>query len=128
MAAACASRGDLDLATGDEADPVTVSQACGGAPDDPLHLSAVALEGQRLRVTVSHSGGCAAHAYAACWSGLIQETAPPRTTLTLHHDANGDACDAHLSRDVLIDVSDLGFEIGAAAVIEPDGTIQLLGK
>jgi len=129
IAAACTSPGsNVDLAKGDETDPVVVSTECRGAPADPLHLATMAVEGDLLRVTVVYTGGCAQHAFAACWDGLVQETAPPRTSLTLHHDANGDTCEARLSHEVLIDVSDLAFEIGSAALSDPDGTIQLVGR
>lgn len=127
--AACTSRGaGVDLAAGDEADPVVVSRACRGAPDDPLNLTAMTVEGETLRVGVQYGGGCAAHAFAACWDGTVLDTAPPRLRLVVHHDGNGDACDALLSHDVLIDVSELGFAFDSAAVIDPAGTIELVGR
>ncbi len=128
IATACTSGADVSLAKGDAADPVVVSRACRGAPEDPLHLATIAVEGDRLRVTVSYGGGCAEHAFAACWDGIVQETAPPRTSLALHHDGNGDACDALISHDVLIDVSKLEFAIGLAGIADPAGTIELVGR
>lgn len=129
IAAACTNRSaGVDLARGDEADPVVVSRSCGGAPADPLHLATMSIEGDLLRVRVAYGGGCEQHAFAACWDGLIQETAPPRTSLTVHHDANGDACDARLSHDVLIDVSGMAFAIGSAAIADPAGRIELVGR
>jgi hypothetical protein len=126
--AACTSRGtEVDLAKGDEADPVVVSRACEGAPDDPLHLATMAVDGKTLRVKVVYGGGCEEHAFAACWDGTVLDTAPPRLRLRVHHEANDDACDARLSHDVLIDVSDLPFDFSAAALVDPDGTIELLG-
>lgn len=129
IAAACTSRGSaVSLATGDTTDPVFVSRNCRGAPKDALRLQEIAVEETTLRLTVQHGGGCEQHAYAACWSGLVQETAPPRTSLVIHHDANNDFCDALITRDVLIDVADLDFAIGAAAISDPAGTIELVGR
>jgi hypothetical protein len=129
LIAGCAIRGsNMDLATGDATDPVVVSRDCRGAPEDPVHLAAMVVDGDQLRVTVQHGGGCGEHTFAACWNGLIQETAPPRTSLVIHHDADGDACDAFLTHDIVVDVSALGFEIGSAAVLDPAGTIELVGR
>ncbi|HSK02311.1 MAG TPA: hypothetical protein VK932_13760, partial [Kofleriaceae bacterium] len=110
------------------ADPGTISRDSRGAPEDHLQLREVAVEGTTLRLTVQHGGGCEQHAFAACWDGLIQETAPPRTSLVIRHDANDDFCDALITRDVLIDVADLDFAIGAAAIRDPAGTIELVGR
>jgi hypothetical protein len=129
IASACTTRGStVNLARGDAADPVGISRDCRRAPNDELRLQEVALEGGMLRVTVQHGGGCAQHTYAACWHGVIQETAPPRTPLVIHHDANGDNCDALLTREILIDLADLDFEVGAAAIADPAGTIELVGR
>jgi hypothetical protein len=126
---ACSGGGsNVDLATGDPADPVTVTRDCRGAPADPVHLASPTVEGALLRVKVEYGGGCEPHVFAACWDGLIRETAPPRTTLSVHHDGNGDACDALISHDVLIDVSELGLEIGAASIADPAGRIELVGR
>jgi hypothetical protein len=126
--AACTSRGtDVDLAKGDEIDPVVVSQACDRAPDDPLHLATMSVDGKTLRVKVVYTGGCEEHAFAACWDGTVLDSAPPLLHLRVHHEANGDTCEARLSHDVLIDVSDLPFEFSSAALVDPDGTIELLG-
>lgn len=126
--AACFAGGsNVDLASGTETDPVIVTRDCVGAPEDPVQLTAMSVEGDFLRVAVRFGGGCESHGFAACWDGLIRETEPPRTTLFMAHEGNGDSCDALISRDVLIDVSDLGFEIGSATVSDPAGRIELVG-
>ncbi len=132
IAAACTSRGSaVNLATGDAADPVLISQDCRRTPKDELRLQEVAVEGSMLRLTVRHGGGCEQHAYAACWDGFFDDSLPGRAVLVIHHDANDDMCDALLTRDVLIDPAELaalGFEVGSAEIADPAGTIVLVGR
>jgi hypothetical protein len=129
LASACFSSGSsVDLAKGDEADPIVVTRECRGAPADPLHLATMTVEGDRLRVGVSYGGGCAPHAFAACWDGFILDSSPPLLHLEVHHEANGDSCDAHLSHDILIDVSDLPFDFASATIRHAGGTIELVGR
>lgn len=130
-AAACFPQSGAALATGEEADPVAITRECGRVPDDPIHLAAMSVEGNTLRVRVSYGGGCEAHEFAACWDGTVQDSNPGRLFLSLHHDGNGDACDAFITRDVLIDLSELseiGFEAASGTVLDPDGRIQLVAR
>lgn len=132
IAAACTIRGSaVDLATGDPTDPITVSRDCRGAPKDALRLQDIAVEGAMLRLTVRHGGGCEQHAFAACWDGFFDDSLPGRAALVIHHDANDDFCDALITRDVLIDPAELakvGFEVGSAEIVDPAGTIVLVGR
>jgi hypothetical protein len=121
----------VNLARGDAADPVEISQDCRRAPKDELRLQEVAVEGGMVRLTVQHGGGCEQHTYAACWDGFFDDSLPGRAALVIHHDANGDMCDALLTREVLIDPAELaavGFEVGSAEIADPAGTIVVVGK
>jgi hypothetical protein len=130
--AACATSGtntiDESRSNGGANNPVPVTQHCPTTPSAEAKLSQIALESSaRLRVKVEHGGGCAQHTYTACWDGAVLDSQPPQVELRLHHDAHGDACDAYLSRDILIDTSSLPFEIGQARLGD-DGTIHLTGR
>jgi hypothetical protein len=124
----CIGGSHTPLATGDDGDPVTVSRDCRGAPDDEIHLEALAVDGERLRVTAVYGGGCEEHRFAACWDGTVLDSAPPQLRLHMRHDANDDGCDALVTREVVIDLSSLAFPFQSAALATPDGTIQLLGR
>jgi hypothetical protein len=71
------------------------------------------IEADTLRVTVSYGGGCEEHEFAACWNGVITKTNPAALTLTLAHDANDDLCDAFITRDLFIDISELPDGFGS---------------
>ena len=68
-----------------------------GDPYTVQRRPAPVLEGDSLRVTVSYSGGCESHHFDVM-SSLAG------TELWLHHDANGDTCDAYLTRELYLPV------------------------
>lgn len=125
--AACPSRG-AELQLGDETDPVIVTMGdCDGAPDDALIVASAAIQRGKafsVRAEVSYGGGCEDHFFAACWDGRIFETDPAHFNLVLRHDANDDLCDAFVTRDLVIDLSELPFPSGAA-VANPAGVIRV---
>lgn len=104
------------LATGETAAaPTTTSKSCAGLPMDSYQLNeAMSLDGKTLRVSVSYGGGCEDHEFVACWNGAVTTTSDPESILlTLAHDAHDDNCDAFVTRDLFIDISDLPAGFGA---------------
>ena len=79
---------------------------------DPYQLlsqddQAAVLDGTRLLVPVQYGGGCAEHTFA-----LRSDLDADSATVWLHHDANGDACEAFITETVS---AELPAPVAAAA-------------
>jgi hypothetical protein len=104
------------LVTGETAAaPTTTTKQCAALPMDGYQLGeTMSLDGKTLRVSVTYGGGCEDHEFAACWNGAIATNSDPESLLlTLAHDAHDDLCDALVTRDLFIDISDLPAGFGA---------------
>ncbi|PTL82203.1 hypothetical protein [Vitiosangium sp. GDMCC 1.1324] len=79
------------------------------APGDELIIRSLELQGDTLVAQVRHSGGCREHVYELLWDGVFQTLAAGDTQaeLVLAHDANGDSCEALLSRTATFDLGPL---------------------
>lgn len=76
---------------------------------DPLTIKSTKIEGNMLKITVSHSGGCGAHKFTLYGSRNIQKSLPPIRGLFLHHDLNGDNCRALIEHELSFDISDFAY-------------------
>ena len=87
--------------------PKPLQVTASPAPKDDLVLKGVELQGDTLVVRVMHSGGCKPHTYELLWNGGFQKSAAgeAQVELVLAHDANGDTCEALLTRTA-------SFELG----------------
>jgi hypothetical protein len=66
-------------------------------PRDAWSLDSARIEGDTLRLRVSHAGGCRRHGYAlVAWNGWL-ESNPVQVGVLLAHDSRGDACEALLA-------------------------------
>lgn len=81
-------------------------------PMNPATISAMRIEGDMLRLTVTHSGGCKDHTYQLYTSGAVMKSYPPQMTLHLAHNAHGDACRALITQDLTFDLSPLKQHLG----------------
>ncbi|MBC8005840.1 MAG: hypothetical protein H7X84_10235 [Verrucomicrobia bacterium] len=78
---------------------------------DPVNVSAVNIEGDCLRLTLQYSGGCKEHEVNLVL--VIPEcgTPPlPPPAFRISHDANGDMCEAWLTKVYSFDISGLREE------------------
>lgn len=81
---------------------------CQAERGDGYTVTAAEIDGDTLTATVSHSGGCATHAWQLCWpDGMFAESSPVQASLEIWHDDGGDSCDAMLSEDVDFDLAPL---------------------
>jgi len=130
FATGCFGGGERALTVGGTSlDPVITTKACEGLPMDPYQLGeSMSVEATTLRVSVSYGGGCEDHTFAACWDGSIAQSDPESLLLTLAHDDHGDLCDAFVTRDLFIDISDLpaGFKSPVRADADTIRLVQLL--
>lgn len=105
------AKGDGDELTlgaiGDRSDEWTKIQACeSNAPEDPIHVESVNIEGSTLTVAYGHGGGCETHLYALCYEQW-EESDPIGVGVRLLHDARGDGCEAYLTGELEFDLSPL---------------------
>lgn len=74
---------------------------------DPIALDSVRAEGTTLRLSISHAGGCAEHAYALAGERPGAGSEAGRGRVLLAHDAGGDACEALIRRELAYDLRPL---------------------
>ena len=72
---------------------------------DLLNVEAARIQGDKLIVDVTYSGGCHTHGFQLNWDGVIKKSNPPQIDLTLSHNANGDTCKAIMKETMLFDLS-----------------------
>ena len=74
--------------------------------DDPYVVNSVAVEGDRLTISVSYAGGCRNHVFTLVISKSFMESDPVQLSAFLAHNANGDPCEAFPTES-------LSFDLGA---------------
>lgn len=73
---------------------------------DKYALSSAKIEKDALRLNISYSGGCKEHVFEIIWNGFFLESNPPQVDLFLVHNANGDRCEAYITKkDLQFDLS-----------------------
>lgn len=78
---------------------------------DPVNVSAVKIEGNCLRLTLQYSGGCAEHEIELVLMVPECGTPPlPPPAFLIGHDANGDMCEAWITKEYSFDISGLREE------------------
>ncbi|MDX2086760.1 MAG: hypothetical protein SFX73_02865 [Kofleriaceae bacterium] len=80
---------------------------CADAANDDYQLADVKVEGNQLLVDVRYGGGCEEHTFRMCWDGGFAESLPVQARLKLHHDGNGDACEALRYTSLAVDLTTL---------------------
>lgn len=89
-------------------------------PGDQASITSMKIDGDTLRLTVTHGGGCADHTYQLYTSGAVMKSYPPQMNIRLSHNANGDACEALITKDLAFDLSPLKKQLGGSS-----GTVVL---
>ena len=79
---------------------------CGQAelPVDAFSIDEARVDGDRLMVRVSSSGGCEDHEFVGCQRPIVPME-PIQFRITLAHDANNDACEAVISEELVFDLT-----------------------
>jgi hypothetical protein len=74
---------------------------------DAYTIQKVAIEGDRLAITVRHGGGCRTHDFHLVTSRLFMESNPVQSDLLLTHDGHGDLCRALITAELVFDLGPL---------------------
>lgn len=76
-------------------------------PHDLAMVESRSIEGDHLTLRVSYPGGCAVHHLDLVAFGGWMESSPVQIQAFLSHDANGDQCEAWITRDMTFDLKPL---------------------
>ena len=109
LTAACSSDPVAPMMGADQPGRATVDFGVSADrfPLDPYQIEEAKVEGDTLRVTVSHGGGCRKHEYGfVVYSGWM-ESFPVQVRAVILHNANGDNCKALLRNALRFDLSPL---------------------
>ncbi len=113
---------------------------CSVSHHDAYTLDSAAIDGDTLSIDVTYSGGAKEHVFYICWAGFYEENDPevfveanpPRTHLTVGHDANNDSAEAEITETRTFDIApiradyDDSHDNGAdRMVVIVDDTLQL---
>lgn len=91
------------------------------ATETSPNVTAPRLDVDGLHVTVHYSGGCRAHVFELHYR-LRGET----SEIWLHHDGNGDSCEAYLTETRQMSISRRALETATVVLLTPEGnTISL---
>ena len=78
-------------------------------------ITGVKLEGNILTLNVEYSGGCQDHSFEFVGSAAIMKSLPPKRSVKLVHNSNGDTC-----RELVTET--IKFDISTLAVTETSGS------
>ena len=73
---------------------VVIADAAEAWGVDEYVLNAAAIVDDRLELSISYSGGCAAHQFTLVCSSFFLESDPVQLGVSLAHNANNDPCEA----------------------------------
>ena len=86
---------------------VVVSEEPESWGRDSFVLNTAAIAGDTLTLSLSYAGGCRQHEFTLVASGVFLESFPVQLRVSIAHDANGDPCEAWLTRDYEFDLTPL---------------------
>ena len=70
---------------------------------DELLIDAAQIVDDTLVLAVGYGGGCETHEFTLCFGGFVLDT--DFVQLGVHHDANGDACEAFITEEQKFDLT-----------------------
>ncbi len=99
---------DLKLTRSAQAYTNAQEQLIKSEGSDPFVINSVSINDNELKmfIEVSYSGGCEKHQFSLVWPEVIVTVYPPNFSIILNHNANGDTCEAWLTKTLVIDLQD----------------------
>lgn len=93
---------------------------------DPISISNVRVEGNKMLIDVSYGGGCEEHQFQVIGSPMISKSLPPIRSIQLVHTANGDKCKMNVMKTLEVDLKELSYkqEAGSKIYLTLDGWSQ----
>jgi hypothetical protein len=90
---------------------------------DVLTINSASIEKDELVMSVSYSGGCRDHIIDLYSYTGIMKSNPPQMNLVLSHNANGDMCEAYITKNIRFDLSKIKEYLGG--LVGVTGTVIL---
>ncbi|MEN9999508.1 MAG: hypothetical protein RI922_2498 [Bacteroidota bacterium] len=84
---------------------------------DPISISDVRIDGNKMLIDVSYGGGCEEHQFQVIGSPLISKSLPPIRSIQLVHAANGDKCKMNVIKTLEVELKELAFKQEAGSKI-----------
>jgi hypothetical protein len=81
-----------------------------GGKTDHYNIISAEIEGVLLFITVEYSGGCAHHTFEFVGNRATSKSIPPQRSVMLFHENGGDMCEAMVTRNIEIDISELAMK------------------
>jgi hypothetical protein len=75
----------------------------------PTGITAVAIKGNKMSLTVQYNGGCQKHNFQLLGHRMISKSLPPQRSIRLFHDAKGDDCRELVQEVLVFEISALGY-------------------
>lgn len=83
----------------------------------PVEISGCKIEGNKMYLSVSYSGGCQEHSFKLIGSPNISKSLPPIRAIQLFHTDNGDSCRELISKIIEVDLTALAYKQEDGSVI-----------
>jgi hypothetical protein len=77
---------------------------------DPISISNLRIQGNKMLIDVSYGGGCEDHQFQVIGSPMISKSLPPVRAIQLVHVANGDKCKMNVMKTLEVDISDFAYK------------------
>jgi hypothetical protein len=108
-------------------EPINIKKAQLGdvtQESDPLTINSAVLEGHVLTLEVEYSGGCQDHSYELYGSEAVMKSMPPKRSIKLVHNSNGDNCRELITETIKFNIQDLaaGESSGSEIILLLEGT------
>lgn len=96
--------------------------------NNPFRITNAVIEGNKLIVDVSYSGGCEEHFFELVGDEAISKSLPPQRTIRLVHTGKQDLCKAMIMRTLEFDIKNLAYQqkAGSEIILKLEGWDQQL--
>lgn len=84
---------------------------------DQISITSIKIEGNKMLIDVSYSGGCENHEFQVIGSTMISKSLPPIRAFQLIHNANGDKCKKLVMQTLEVDIKALAYKQEAGSKI-----------
>ncbi|MFT5819434.1 MAG: hypothetical protein ACI8ZM_000658 [Crocinitomix sp.] len=79
---------------------------------DPIGITSVVIDKNKMRIGVKYSGGCKKHEFELMGHKMISKSIPPQRTIRLFHRADNDDCRELIEEIIVFDISAFAFGDG----------------
>lgn len=74
-----------------------------------FEINSASIEGDLLTLEVSYSGGCKEHSFTATFNGIYLKSMPPKASIFIAHETNGDACRKIVTETLVFDLTNMKY-------------------